>query len=136
MTNLTRRNFILGSLGLVGMLGVAGCNSEPSTEEVAAEAPELDAEELIYTVNTNEARAMEDYDGKVYKWTATIRRIDSDYVLMSEELYNGAPLNPLYVYLPTETIADYDVDDTITVVGTVKVNGSFTSLEDASVVEE
>lgn len=135
MANLTRRNFLLGSLGVIGVLGIAGCSSEPSPEEVAAEAPELDAEELISTVNSNEARAIEDYDGKVYKWTATIRRIESDYVAMSEELYNGVPLNPLYVYLPTETIADYDVDDTITVVGTVKVNGSFTSLKDAFIVE-
>lgn len=135
MASLTRRNFLLGTLGVIGALGIAGCGSEPSPEEAAAEAPELDAEELISTVNSNEARAMEDYDGKIYKWTATIRRIESDYVVMSEELYNGAPLNPLYVYLPTETIADYDADDTITVVGTVKVNGSFTSLKDASVVE-
>ena len=135
MASLTRRNFILGSLGLIGALGVSGCSSEPSPEELAADAPELDAEELIMTVNSNEARAMEDYDGKLFKWTATIRRIESEYVLMSVELFNGAPLNPLYVYLPTETIADYEVDDTITVIGTVKVNGSFTSLKDASVVE-
>ena len=51
MTNLTRRNFILGSLGVASVLGIAGCgntsiNQGSDTQEATEEPQEQEREQV------------------------------------------------------------------------------------------
>lgn len=46
MTNLTRRNFILGSVGLMGTLAITGCSSEPEVKYAVGDTVETDLVKL------------------------------------------------------------------------------------------
>ena len=101
--NLTRRNFVLGSLGVASMFGLAACggnsstegNTEPESQELSqedmlAQAEELDLEAFHETDSENEAKAKQEYDGKIFRCTAIVGDINPTYVRINKILGTAA----------------------------------------------
>jgi len=84
---------------------------------------------------TKHLEALEEYDNKTVKWTATVHRIEPDRVVMSDETYNGLPVNPLNVFLDKEELPALDKGDTITVIGTLKFGFPADRIENAYIVK-
>lgn len=150
MTNLTRRNFIIGSLGVASTLGLAACggnsNSDADTsdsqtqelsqEEMLEQAEDFDYEAYREVREENEARAKQEYDGKVFRRTGYVEEIRTDYIILSEYIYGGY-YNPLVIELPEDVIAGLSREQEITVCGTFQYeeDPNISRLVDAFIVE-
>lgn len=47
MTNLTRRDFLLGTLGVTGTLGIVGCSDTPANQDSGTQEPAVDSQEGV-----------------------------------------------------------------------------------------
>lgn len=101
----------------------------------AADAIDLNWKLVNHEMLSNSARALEEYDNKTVKWTATVHRIEPDRVVMSDETYNGLPVNPLNVFWDKEELPALDKGDTITVIGTLKFGFPADRIENAYIVK-
>lgn len=92
MTNLSRRNFILGSLGVIGIFGIGGCanKSTISKDELLSGATEADWAEIYEELSNNEARGLDEWNGKTVRMILKAMYIEDDYFkgcgLFSNEL--------------------------------------------------
>lgn len=130
MTNLSRRNFLLGSVGVICILSLAACGlisendnsaeSGPqglSQEEMLEQAADFNAEEFYDAQNKSEAKAKPEYDGKVFKASGHIEDIYTDNIIVSEYTY-GVYCYPLTIELPEDKIAELSKEQEIAVCGT------------------
>ncbi|MBE6689580.1 MAG: hypothetical protein E7588_09980 [Ruminococcaceae bacterium] len=122
--------FLLISL----IMCLCACGKTASKEDMLANAIELNWSDVYSEFLANEARAKNNYNGKVVKWTAKIYDISDKSVTMANETYNGLPLNAITVYLSNEDIIELDKYKKITVVGKLNLS-SFTSISNAFIVE-
>ena len=149
MTNLTRRNFLLSSLGIVGALGLTACggtsatdgnaeseSQELSQEEMLEQAQDFDGDAFYDTQNENEAKAKQEYDGKVFQVSGYVEEIATDYIIVSDYGY-GVYYNPLVVELPEEEIANLTKEQEIIVCGTFEYaeDPNISHLTNAFIVE-
>lgn len=147
MPNLTRRNFLLGSLGFSGALGLAACDgnsttsddAEPETQELSQDemldqASELDLEAFHQMENENEARAKQEYDGKIFRCTAYVGDIGTTSVQIGQVIL-GQFCNTLSVELPEEELASLSKEQEITVRGRFQYVAVESRLVDAFIVE-
>lgn len=141
MTNLTRRNFILGSLGVASMFGLAACggNAEPESQELSQEdmleqAEELDLEAFHEMDSENEAKAKQEYDGKFFRCTAIVGDINPTYVRVGQVIL-GQFCNTLCVELSEEELANLSKEQEITVCGKFQYVQVESRLVDAFIVE-
>lgn len=104
-------------------------------EEMISQAMVLDWEEVYDEYLSNEARADNKYGGKIVKWTGTIYDINTIYVRMANETYNGLPLNAICVYLSKDDIAKLDKYTDITVVGKFSFGAVESQITNAFIVE-
>ena len=147
--NLTRRNFVLGSLGMASMFGLAACGGNSSTGDNAeSESQELSQEEMLEQAEDfdgdafydmrkeSEAKTKQEYDGKVFRVSGYVEEITTDYIIVSEYGY-GVYYNPLVVELPEEEIANLTKEQEITVCGTFEYadDPNTSHLVDAFIVE-
>lgn len=127
MTNLTRRNFLLGSLGVAYTFGLAACGDNQSQklsqEEMLEQAEDFDYEAYMEMQEENEARAKQEYDGKVFRRTGYVDEITADYIILSEYIHGGY-CNPLIIELPEDVIAELSSEQEITVCGTFQYKES------------
>ena len=122
--------FLLISL----IICLCACGKTASKEDMLANAIELNWSDVHSEFLANEARAKNNYNGKVVKWTAKIYDISDKSVTMANETYNGLPINAITVYLSNEDIIELDKYKKITVVGKLNLS-SFTSISNAFIVE-
>ena len=147
MTNLTRRNFILGSLGFAGALGLSACGGNPSTggnaesesqepsqEEMLEQAEELDLEAFHEMDSENEAKAKQEYDGKIFRCTAIVGDINTTYVRVGQVIL-GQFCNTLCVELSEDELASLSKEQEITVCGKFQYVQVESRLVDAFIVE-
>ena len=107
----------LFSLLLVFMmiLSLCACGGE-SKEKLLESAQDVHITDISNAIIDNMAKATEDYVGKPIKVTGRIKKIESNYFVLSEEhLQYG-----INVYLPKEDLKELNRDEVITVVGTLK----------------
>lgn len=96
----------------------------------------LNWEEVRREIRSNAAKAMEEYNGMVVKWTAQVKRTTKDSCSMTEEISDSViPLEPIDVYMSTEELIKCDVQDVVTVIGIFQVYNSPTIVA-AIVVED
>lgn len=150
MNTLTRRNFLIaGAIGAAGALGLTGCGGNPSAdsdtdpeahkasqEDLLSEAEDFDAEGFFDIQNENEAKAKQEYDGKVFRASGYVEDIYTDYIIVSEFKY-GVYCNPIIAELPEEEIAELSMEQEITVCGTFEYaeDPNLSRLVDAFIVE-
>ena len=140
MTNLTRRSFLLGFLGAAGALGLAGCGNtglgsgKLSQEKMLEQAEELDLEAFHSLNNKNEAKAKQEYDGKIFVCTAYVGDISTTDVEIGQVIL-GEFCNTLKVELPEEELASLSSGQEITVCGKFQYVAIVSRLVDAFVVE-
>lgn len=147
--NLTRRNFLLGSLGITCALGLTACGGNSSTGDNAeSESQELSQEEMLEQAEDfdgdafydmrkeNEAKTKQEYDGKVFRRTGYVEEITTDYIILCDSSHGGY-YNPLIIELPEDVIAGLSREQEITVCGTFQYEeDTFNSrLVDAFIVE-
>ena len=121
-------------LVLVTLVSLCACGKSANKEDMLANAIELNWRNVYDEYLANEARAKNNYDGKIVKWTAKIYDISDNSVTMANETYNGLPLNGITVYLSKEEIVELDNLQKITVVGKLNLS-SFTSISNAFIVD-
>lgn len=121
-------------LVLVTLVSLCACGKSANKEDMLANAIELNWRNVYDEYLANEARAKNNYDGKIVKWTAKIYDISDNSVTMANETYNGLPLNGITVYLSKEEIIELDDLQKITVVGKLNLS-SFTSISNAFIVD-
>ena len=106
-------------------------NNSNNKVEIAKNAEILDWDEVHKTISSNGAKAT-DYNGKWFIYSGTVTNIQQSSCYMSnEKAKDGLPVNPITVYLPTETLKEFETNQYITVVGKFNSTGSFTDLKDA-----
>ena len=89
---------------------------------------ELDWNTARKLKNSNEAQYNQEYNGKLFKWTAIVSEIGPRYCEMSLE---GNRINAILVYLSNSDLASINKGDTITVIGRF----SYERLFDAFIVK-
>lgn len=109
---------------------------EPTQEEILASATEFDAEAFYDVQDENEAKAKQEYDGKVFRRTGYVDEITTDYIILTDFIYGGY-YNPLIIELPEDVIAGLSREQEITVCGTFQYeeDPNISHLVDAFVVE-
>ena len=121
-------------LSIIIILSLASCGQGQNREKNLSSATELNWKEVNAQYLANEARAKNEYDGKIVKWTAKIYDIDTDSVRMANETYNGLPLNAIDVCLSNEDLVKLEKYKEITIVGELYLS-SFPKIKNAFVVE-
>lgn len=144
MANLTRREFLFGSLGFASTLGLAACGGtdasqgagELSQEEMLEQAEEFDAAAFSDLREENEAKAKQEYEGKIFRRTGYVESIKTDYIILSDYIYGGY-YYPLVVELSEDEIANLSSEQEITVCGTFEYDDypNICHLVDAFIVE-
>lgn len=110
-------------------------SSEMTSDELLAQAIEIDLDALVLDCNDNAAKFELDWDGKVVKTTGIIGYIGDDNVGLTPAGANIFTDETVAVYLPMEEIATLSREEQAGVVGIMDVdNGSF-SIDDAHVVD-
>ncbi|MDO4815908.1 MAG: hypothetical protein Q4A83_04800 [Bacillota bacterium] len=129
------KRFIVSLLVLMMCLSLCACAQ--STEKMLEEAIELNWQNVHDEYLENAARAAEEYDGKIVKWTATVYDIGIDNVSMAESAYMGAPLNAITVHFNEDEdgISNLSDGDVITIVGTMHM-GPFGEIDNAYIVSD
>lgn len=130
------------AFALVGCGGSSSSASSTSNQASSAssgavnvdEAVELNWSKVWDEYLDNEARAKQDWNGKLVKYTATVYDITDKYAKVANETYKGLPNNSIDVYLSTDDLVKLNDKDEITVVGTLDL-GAFTYIMDASLIE-
>ena len=134
---------ILLSITFVLSLTACGANHEKmlsdandgaNHEKMLSDAIELNWKEVYDEYLANEARAKNEYDGKIVKWTATVYDINEDYVTMANETYAGLPANSISVYLSKEELMELEDFQEITVVGKLSL-WTFSTIKEAFIVK-
>lgn len=119
-------------LSLIFVLSLTACGQ--SREEMLNNAIELNWGEVYDEFLANEARATNEYNGKIVKWTAKVYDIDTKFVKMANETYNGLPSNAITVYLSNEDLVNLEKYKEITIVGELHLS-AFPNIQNAFVVE-
>lgn len=147
MASPTRRNFLLGTLGVASVLGLTACggtstadgNAESESQELSQEdmleqAEELDLEAFHKTDSENEAKAKQEYDGKIFRCTAIVGDINPTYVRVGQVIL-GQFCNTLCVELSEDELASLSKEQEIAVCGKFQYVQVESRLVDAFIVE-
>ena len=109
------------------IIGLTGCmlskNITQNNEKMIEDAEILDWEEVYSIINENGAKA-EDYENKLYVYTAEVYSIDENFCYLN---YN----NTIQVELDKETLKSLNKGDVITVVGKLTNLNSTPTLKEA-----
>ena len=145
--NLSRRDFLLGSIGIVSALGLTACSNssttdsntepesrEPSQKEMLNQAEELDLEAFHEMDSENEAKAKKEYDGKIFRCTAYVGDIRPSYVRIGQVIL-GQFCNTLCVELSEDELASLSKEQEITVCGKFQYVQIESRLVNAFIVE-
>lgn len=134
--------FIPVTILCIALFGVTACgvaqsskeDTQPSKEELAASAEEINWDSIVTERIKNKAKVTKEYGEKLVKVSATVRQIEEDHCVVSHKLLKGLPYNPLDIYLPEDVLAELEVDQYCTFVGTFDENAY--DILDAFIVEE
>lgn len=103
-----------------------GCSSQSSEQQVEQQSHSKEemvatAQDFVYDdfrnlQEENEAKAEAEYDGKIFRRTAFVEEVKTDYFILSEK-WGNRYISPIVVELPKEELAELSVGDEVTVVG-------------------
>lgn len=145
--DFTMKNSLSFLLVLAMLSGLCACgkNASKSTEKstssetsatqttdyvkLVESTPQLDLEQLWFTLDNNEAKATTEYNDKQYKVTLPVMNIKKDSFEYITE-YLGSQRH-VCVKLPTEELAKLVSGKRITVLGTVVLSGRYVYINDA-----
>ncbi len=88
----------------------ASAEATTSKEELLEQAENITFTELLTALQENKLRAQETYVGNVYTYSECVTAIEEDYAELS---------GSVKVYLPKDDLMNLNVDERITVVGTI-----------------
>lgn len=111
------------------------CSQAPTQEEMASKAQEINASDLRKQILSNSAKAEQDWEGQLVKYTGVFDRVSNDEAEMHQETYNGLPLNAIYVELSQDELASLERGKTYTVVGKTDIFDSGFRIREAFLVE-
>lgn len=121
---MKKKIFLSLLIVITGLCITTGCgNSTSNVENMIKDAEILNWNEVRSIVEGNGAKA-EDYEKKLYVYTAEVYSISEDYCQLE---FN----NPINAYLDKETLKSLNKGDVITVVGKLVDIGSFPKLKNA-----
>ncbi len=110
---------------------LTGCglqkNKKASTDELIKKADILDWKKVSSTITDNGAKK-EDYNNKLYIYTAKVESIESDYCQLEYE-------NPILAYLDKKTLKTLNEKDVITVIGVLTDLDDFPKLKPARKID-
>ncbi len=110
-------------------------NDTDSISDSIASASFLDLDLMYNTIQTNQAQAKMQYDGKMFKVKVTVMNIGTNNFTYSFKNYRGETKN-FDIFMPTEVLATLSNGSHIIVFGELVLNGSSANLQDAIVVDE
>ncbi len=115
---------IVASVALVCCL--SGCSSQSSEQQVEQQSQSKEemvaaAQDFVYDdfenlQEENEAKAEAEYDGKIFKRTAFVEEVRTNYFILSDK-WGDMYISPIVVELPQEELVELSVGDEVTVVG-------------------
>lgn len=86
--------------------------------EMLEQAEMFDWKKALHEYQTQPAKAKANYDNKIFTYTSVVRDIQSDYCVVSTELYNGLPVDGIQVYfISDEDLINLEVGKEISFVG-------------------
>ena len=110
----------------------SACVGKESPEKLLSESQELDWKIIGQAISENKAKAIEDYQGEIFNYTATVMSVEDTYCVVSElENYDSPSVN---VYLEKENLVELQKGDLIKVVGTL-TDIDYCEIKNAVVVE-
>ena len=124
-----------------------GCSSQSSEQQVEQQSQSKEemvapAQDFVYDdfrnlQEENEAKAEAEYDGKIFKRTAFVEEVKTDYFILSEK-WGNRYISPIVVELPKEELAKLSVGDEVTVVGEFEYepDPNISKLVNAVLIEE
>lgn len=118
-------------------LCLVGCsNTQSVAGGSAADAIEINWNDIRSEALDNAAKVKQEYDGKTVKYTAKVYEIKADHLTMSSKEDSGLPRDAIRVYLPTDELANVNRGSTITIIGKLDIdNGGYGKITDASIAE-
>ena len=108
-------------------LCLVGCGSASSLTQADIDSAKLFVGEDYYDLkDTNTARLVDTYDGKVFKVYGQVNDIDKDSVWVDTTNYSGNLwAEPVKVYLSNDDLVKLNPKDMVTAVGTLKVANAY-----------
>lgn len=121
----TARKIAIALFAAVCAFSITGCAGAPSEEEVAAQAVDLDWESVVHERIDNEARAIDEWNGKIVRYECSVWTVDEDSAEVYSEKYNGLPLDSIDVtFADDEDLLSLDSGASIVVVGTLDIEST------------
>ena len=114
------------------ILSLCACGGKNSPEKMLEQSQELNWETIEKSISDNKAKAIEDYENKLFNYTASVMRIEETYCTVSELKNTSSP--SVKVFLDNETLCEIQKGNLIKIVGTLK-DIEAKELSDAVIVE-
>ena len=119
-------------LVLAMALSLCACGDKKSPQKMLEQSQELNWETIEKAISDNKAKATEDYETKLFNYTASVMKIEETYCMVSELKNTSSPL--VKVFLDKETLCKIKKGNLIKIVGTLK-NIEEKELLDSVIVE-
>lgn len=99
-------------------LSLCSCGGSKSPEKMLEQSQELDWEVIEKAVADNKAKAVEEYENKLFNYTASVMQIEEDYAIVSELENTSSP--QIKVFFDQETLVEIQKGNLIKFVGILK----------------
>lgn len=100
------------------VFSLTSCTGEKSPEKLLSESQELNWETIAKTSSENKAKAIKEYEGKLFNYTASVMSIEEHYCVVSELKSSDSP--SVKIYLENEDLYQLKKGDLIKVVGKLR----------------
>ena len=111
---------------------VSSCSEKKSPEKMLEQSQELNWDTIEKSISDNKAKAVEEYENKLFNYTASVMSIEENYCMVSELKSSTSPL--VKVYLKSEDLRELHKGDLIKIVGSLKDIDS-KEIKDAVIIE-
>ena len=123
------KKIIALALVIVMCLSFSGCDSRDKIRKQADTAPVLSIQTYADMLEENEARAVAEFDGNVYSYTAEVYEISDVYCYVKGARY-------MHVYLAEEDLVKLNKGETYTFVGVFEHEAICPNLKNAIVLDK
>lgn len=111
---------------------LSACVGEKSPEKMLEESQEINWEIIVKAISENKAKAIEDYEGKLFNYTASVMSVEDDYCVVSELKDSNSP--SVNVYLANEDLCQLKKGDLIKIVGKLQ-DINYYAIKNAVIIE-
>lgn len=119
-------------LTFIMCISLCACVGKKSPEEILEQSQELNWETIEKSISDNKAKAIEDYENKLFNYTASVMNVEEKYCIVSELKSSTSPL--VKVYMDNESLCEIHKGDLITIIGSLK-NIDTKEIKDAVIIK-